>query len=102
MQRRIGLIDLVAARNPIGPNVAELIEMIESPAGDKNQIVDRRQSHLQKSSKVGDAITDEGRTKRRKRPLLFSLHMAKEKSVCQCQPRCRPDIVLIIQLSPAE
>src|SRR5213080_3460467 len=51
MQRRVGLVDLVTICDPIRPNIAELIEMIDS-SGDKDQIVDRRQSRLQKSSNL--------------------------------------------------
>src|SRR5947208_3473750 len=34
VQRRVGLVDFVTARNPISPNVAELVEMIDPSAAD--------------------------------------------------------------------
>ena len=40
MQRRVRLVDLVTAGEPISPDTAELIEVIETSAGDKNQIFD--------------------------------------------------------------
>src|SRR2546421_13084397 len=40
VQRRVGFVDLVAACEPISPNVAELIEAIDSSAGDENKVVD--------------------------------------------------------------
>src|SRR5437764_15420500 len=42
VQRRVRLVNLVTARDPICPNVAELVEVIDSSAGDKNHIVNRR------------------------------------------------------------
>ena len=40
MQRRVRLVDLVTAGETICPDIAELIEMIEAPTGDENEIVD--------------------------------------------------------------
>src|SRR5205085_1420901 len=41
VQRRVGFVDLVTARNAVRPHVAELIEMIDATAGDEKQVVDR-------------------------------------------------------------
>jgi hypothetical protein len=49
MQRCVCLVDLVTAGKTIGPHVTELIEMIEAPARDEDQVFDRRRSRLQKS-----------------------------------------------------
>ncbi len=46
VQRRVRLVDLVTARDTISPNVAKLIEMIDSSTGDEDQIVNRRQRRL--------------------------------------------------------
>ena len=40
VQRCVRLIDLVTARDPIRPNIPELIEVIDSSTRDKNEIVD--------------------------------------------------------------
>src|SRR5207302_6255748 len=50
MQRRVGLVDLITICDPIRPNIAELIEMIDSSNGDKDQIVDQSQTSLKKIS----------------------------------------------------
>src|SRR5207245_11721464 len=46
MQRRVGLVDLVTICDPIRPNIAELIEMIDSATRDNDEIVHRRQHAL--------------------------------------------------------
>ena len=40
MQCRVRFVDLVTAGKAISPNVAELIEMIVTAAGDENQILE--------------------------------------------------------------
>ena len=42
VQSRVRFVDLVAAGKAIGPDVAELIEMIETSASDEDQVFDRR------------------------------------------------------------
>ena len=42
VQRCICLVDLVTACDAISPHAAELVEMIEPAAGDKDQILDWR------------------------------------------------------------
>ena len=59
MQRCVCLVDLVTAGKAIGPDVAELIEMIQTAAGDENEIVDIN-SGLQESGRFLRMIADEG------------------------------------------
>src|SRR5437773_1957016 len=60
MQRCACLVDLVTGGAAIGPDVAELIEMIQTAAGDENEIVDIN-SGLQESSRFLRMIADESR-----------------------------------------
>jgi len=60
MQRCVRLVDLVTAGTAIGPDVTELIEMIQTAAGDENEFVDIN-SGLQESSRFLRMIADESR-----------------------------------------
>ena len=42
VQCRVRFVDLVTAGDPIGPDVAELIEVIDPAPGDQDEIVDVR------------------------------------------------------------
>src|SRR5437588_8558138 len=42
VQRRVRPVDLIATRDPVSPNIAELIEMIDPSTGDEDQVVNRR------------------------------------------------------------
>src|ERR1700693_2456422 len=99
MQRRVRLVDLVTARDSISPNITELIEVIDTPASDENQIVDIH-GPLQKSANFPSEITNESRLRskglRNKRPFLAGFHPIEKKSGGERQPRGRPQIVLII------
>src|SRR5438552_14340130 len=44
MQRRVGLVDLVTICDPIRPNIAELLEIIDSSTSEQHQILERHQS----------------------------------------------------------
>src|SRR5882762_2270676 len=61
MQCCVCPVDFITAGESISPNTAELIEVIEAPACDENQIVDRHQRSLQKSGDLLRVIAHEGR-----------------------------------------
>src|SRR5438876_1406845 len=100
MQRRICLVDLVTAREPVRPDVAELIEMIEASAGDKGPVRQRSHGRLQKSGCFLRLIADGCRLRSEclgnKRPLLARVHAAVKKSRRKRKPRRWSQIVLII------
>src|SRR5437899_9821211 len=99
MQRCVRLLDLVTASESISPNVSELIEIIETPPRDEDEIVDVN-GGLQEAGHLLGVIADKRRlwTKRLryKRPLLASVNAAVKESRCQREPRSRLQIVLII------
>jgi hypothetical protein len=49
MENCVCPVDLVTASDAISPDAAELIEVIEAAAGDKDQILNWRQRRLQES-----------------------------------------------------
>ena len=84
MQRYVCLLDLVTARKPIRPDAAELVEVIEAPAGDEDQIFNRRYGRLQESSDLLSVIADErwlrSKNLQDKRALLPCVETAIEES----------------------
>jgi hypothetical protein len=60
MQYGVSPVDLVAAGDTIRPYAAELIEVIEPAAGDKDQILDRCERGLQESGDFFGVIAYEG------------------------------------------
>src|SRR5580700_3007428 len=84
VQRCVCLVDFVAARDSISPDTAELIEMIETPAGDEDQILDRRQRRLHKAGDLLSVVADEGwlwpERLRNERALLSCVDAAIKKS----------------------
>src|SRR5437588_12511456 len=61
VQRRVRFVDLITARRAIGPNVSELIEVIDASAGIENEMVDVERG-LQKSRDLFGFVADEVRT----------------------------------------
>ncbi len=61
MQCCVCPVDFITAGESISPNTAELIEVIEAPACNENQIFDGRQRSLQKSGDLLRVIAHEGR-----------------------------------------
>ena len=66
MEGRVCLVDLVTAGKPVSPDVAELIEVIETPTHDENQVFDRRRSRLQEPSCLLGVIAYKGRLRPKK------------------------------------
>src|SRR6266480_2342385 len=99
MQRRVRLVDLVAARESIRPNVAELVEVIVASAGHENQIVDLGR-RFEKARRFLSMIAYERRLRpkslQNERPLLPCIYPTVEKSGDNVEPRCWPQFVLII------
>ena len=60
VQRRVRPVDLVAASEAIRPHVAKLIEVIEAPASDEDQVFDWRERRLQKSRNLLGVIAHKG------------------------------------------
>ena len=83
MQCRICLVDLVAARDSVGPDVSELIEVIDPAPRDKDEVVNRRQRRLQEAGRLICVITDEGWPKNYKGPFLPGVQAAIKKTVGQ-------------------
>src|SRR6266567_1064634 len=106
MQRRIRFLDLVTACESIGPDVAELIEMIEASTGNERPVGERSHGRLQKSRRFLRAIADECRLRPKclgnKRPFLARVHAAVKKSRRKRKPRRWPQIVLIIDCRSLE
>src|SRR5215472_486648 len=106
VQRRVGLVDLVTAGDPISPNAAELVKMIETPASNEDQVVDRRQRRLEKSGNLLGVIAHKGWLRperlRNKRPLLAGIDFAVEKPTREREPRRGSQVVLIINLRSHE
>src|SRR5438552_19189759 len=100
MQRRVRLVDLVTPREPISPDPTELVKVIETSARDEDQIFNGRQCRLQKAGNLLRAIADESRPEQNKRTLLACIDIAIKKSACECEPRRRTQIVLVIDLRP--
>src|ERR1700737_829639 len=69
VQRRVCFVDLVTARDSIGPNVTELVEVIEASAGDENEIVDVY-CRLQKSRDLLRLVPNECWAKQHERTFL--------------------------------
>ena len=104
MQNCVCPVDLVTAGDAISPDTAELIEVIESAAGDKDQILNRRQRRLQESGDLFGVIA----YKRWLRPenlqnkwaFLSRINAAVEKAGSEREPRGWTQIILIINLRP--
>src|SRR5882672_5445192 len=101
MQCRIRLVDLVTAGDPVRPNVAELIEVIDPPASDQDDVVNVRR-RLQKSRDLFDAIANPRWPEQDERTFLFGVYKTIEKSVGKREPGSRTNVVLIIELHPAK
>src|SRR6266481_2694705 len=90
VQRCVCLVDLVAAGNAITPHAAELVEIIEPAAGNKDQILDWRQRYLCKPRNVLGVVADESRLRperlRNERALLTRINTAVVKSRSQGEP----------------
>ena len=90
MQRRVCLVDLIAACNAISPHAAELVEMIEPAAGDKDQIFDWRQRRLHKARDLLRVVADKSwlwpERLRNEWALLPRINTAVEKSRCEGEP----------------
>src|SRR5207244_5033520 len=83
-------VDLVTAGDAISPDAAELIEVIEAAAGDKDQILNRRQRRLQESGDLFGVIAHKGGLRSEnlqdKRALLPSINAAVVKARSQREP----------------
>ena len=58
VQGSVGLADEITARYPPGPDIAELIEMIEPAAANKNQTCNRLQRQLAEDAGLLSVIAD--------------------------------------------
>ena len=90
MQGHISLFDLVTASDAIGPNIAELIEVIESSPGDEHQVLDWCQRRLQKGADLPGVVAHERRLRSEylqdEGPFLFGIYLTIEKSRGNGQP----------------
>ena len=86
MQCGVCLVDLVTACDTISPDAAELVEMIETPTGDEDQVFDRRKRRLQKSGDLLGVIAHGCRAKDYEWALLPRVETAVKKSRSQCEP----------------
>src|SRR6478609_3445065 len=90
VQRRVCLVDLIAACNAISPHAAELVEIIEPAAGDKDQILDWRQRRLHKARDLLRVVADKSWLRperlRNERALLPGINTAVEKSRREGEP----------------
>ena len=85
MQVRIGFRNQIAAGKPIGPNVAELIEVIVATARNQVQILERADAGLKENRGLLGMIADESRLRskrlRNKRTFLSGVDPAVEKTL---------------------
>src|SRR5439155_1836251 len=97
--------DLVTASESISPNISELIEIIETPSRDEDEIVDVNRS-LQEAADFLGVIADKRRLRtkrlRYKRSLLASVQAAVKKSGSERKPGGRSQVVLIVNCRPFE
>ena len=87
---RVGFRDQITAGEPIGPDIAELIEMIVATARDKIQVFERSHAGLEKYRSLLGFVADERRLRakglRNEWPFLAGIDVVVEKSRGQCQP----------------
>ena len=102
VQRCIGLVDLITASDAIRPDAAELVEVIEAPAGHEDQIFDRGKRRLRETCDLIGVIANERGTKQYKRAFLTCVNAAVKKTRGQRKPRRWSQIVLIINLRTFE
>ena len=95
-------VNLVSAGDAISPDAAELIEVIEAAAGDKDQILNRRQRRLQESGDFFRVIAYKcwlrSKNLQNKWALLSGVDSAVEKAGGEREPRRWTQIILIINL----
>ncbi|MEY2558250.1 MAG: hypothetical protein QOE34_1675 [Verrucomicrobiota bacterium] len=86
MQMRVGFRDQITAGKPVGPDIAELIEVIVAPASHQIQSLERRDARFKERGRFHCVIAVEGGPKQDKRPPLSRVDIAVEQSTGQRQP----------------
>ena len=104
--KRPGWFEDVIAGHTVGPDISELIEMIETPARHQGQIGERRHGYLQETRGLLGMVADEFRLRsedlQNKRAFLSGIDAAVKKSGDNRQPGGWPQIALVINRGPFE
>src|SRR5215470_6229517 len=106
VERRICLVDLIAAGDTISPDAAERVEVSELAAGDKDQVFNWRQRRLRNAGDLLCVVAYKSRLwserLRNEWALLPGIDPAVVKARGERKPRGWMQIVLIINLGPFE